>query len=111
MTIKGYGNQIRILYRNLEIARYLRCYQRGETKYRLEYYIDLIEQRPRSVFNAKPVKSTIPVELMEIGKKLSGPREMVKLLRMYVDFGEDRLLAAIKNYKDPKYPQHKSRHT
>lgn len=96
VTIKGYGNEIIILYHNSEIARYPRCYQRGETKYRLEHYIDLIEQRPRSVFNAKPVKSTISAELMEIGKKLSGPREMVKLLRMYVDFGEDRLLAAIK---------------
>lgn len=99
VTVKGYGNEIIILYRNSEIARYPRCYKRGQTKYRLEHYIDLIEQRPRSVYNAKPVKSTISAELMEIGKKLSGPREMVKLLRMYVDFGEDRLMAAIKHMK------------
>jgi len=96
VTIKGYGNEISIMYRNLEIAHYPRCYKRGETKYKLEHYIDLIEQRPRSAYNAKPVKSTISAELMEVGKRLSGPREMVKLLRMYVDFGEERLMTAIK---------------
>ena len=96
VTVKGYGNEISILYRGSEIARYSRCYQRNTTKYQLEHYIDLIERRPRSVYNAKPVKSTLTEELMEIGKRLSGPREMVKLLRMYIDFGEERLMTAIK---------------
>lgn len=96
VTVKGYGNEISILYRSSEIARYSRCYQRNTTKYRLEHYIDLIERRPRSVYNAKPVKSTLTEELMEIGRRLSGPREMVKLLRMYIDFGEERLTKAIK---------------
>ena len=96
VTIKGYGNEIAILYRSSEIARYSRCYQRGTTKYQLEHYIDLIEQRPRSAYNAKPVKSTLSEELMEIGRRLSGPREMVKLLRMYIQFGEERLMTAIK---------------
>jgi len=95
ISIKGYGNEIEMLYRNNEIARYQRCYQRGQTKYRLEHYIDLIEKRPRSVFNAKPVKSNISAELLEIGKRLSGPREMVKLLRLFVDYGEDKLMTAI----------------
>ena len=96
VTVKGYGNEIAILYRSSEIARYSRCYQRGTTKYQLEHYIDLIEQRPRSVYNAKPVKSNLTEELMEIGRRLSSPREMVKLLRMYIDFGEERLMTAIK---------------
>ena len=95
VSIKGYGNEVMMVYRNTEIARYPRCYERGQTKYRLEHYIDLIEKRPRSVFNAKPVKSNISAELLEIGRRLSGPREMVKLLRLYVDYGEDRLMAAI----------------
>lgn len=65
----------------------------NKTMYQLTYYIDLIEQRPRSVFNAKPVKSNVSAELMEIGKRLSGSREMVKLLRLIVDYGEDMVLA------------------
>lgn len=101
-SIKGYGNELIILYRNTEIARYPRCYERGKTKYRLEHYMDLIEQRPRSVFNAKPVKSNIPTELLEIGKRLSGPREMVKLLHMYLDYGEEKLLTTISRIKTPE---------
>ncbi len=96
VTVKGYGNEIMIFYRSSEIARYPRCYERGTVKYRLEHYIDLIEQRPRSAYNAKPVKSTISEELMAIGRRMAGPREMVKLLRMYIDFGEERLMTAIK---------------
>ncbi|KAF1084654.1 Integrase core domain protein [Sporotomaculum syntrophicum] len=102
VSVKGYGNEVVMFHRNTEIARYQRCYQRRQTKYRLEHYIDLIEKRPRSVFNAKPVKSNISAELLEIGKRLSGPREMVKLLRLLVDYGEDKLMSAIDSIQNPE---------
>lgn len=95
VSIKGYGNDLVIMYRNIELDRYHRCYERGKTKYQLSHYLDLIETRPRSVFNAKPVKSNISAELLELGRRLSGPREMVKLLRLLVDHGEDKIMAAI----------------
>lgn len=94
VSIKGYGNEVIIIYKQVEIATYARCYARGENQYKLEHYIDLIERRPRSVFNAKPVKSNVSSELIEIGKRLSGPREMVKLLRLCVDYGEEKVIAA-----------------
>ena len=96
VSIKGYGNEVAILYRNTEIIRYPRCYEKGKTQYRLEHYIDLIDSRPRSVFNAKPVKDNVSTALLQSGRRLSGPREMVKLLRLCVDHGEDKVLAAIK---------------
>ncbi len=102
VSIKGFGNEIIILYRNKEIARYFRCYQRGETLYRMEHYLDLIEKRPRSVFNAKPVKSNVSNKLIEIGKRLSGPREMVKLLRLFVDYGEEKLMEVISYIRTPE---------
>ncbi len=102
ISIKGYGNEIVMIYRNAEVARYPRCYDRGQTQYRLEHYIDLIEKRPRSVFNAKPVKSTLSTQLLEIGRRLSGPREMVKLLRLCVDYGEDKVLRAIASLNSPE---------
>lgn len=95
VSAKGFGNEVVILYRGAEIARYTRCYEKGKTKYRLEHYIDLIESRPRSVFNARPVKDNISAKLLEIGWRLTGPREMVKLLRLCVDYGEDKVMSAI----------------
>lgn len=102
VSVKGFGSEIIIMHRNTELARYSRCYDRGKTLYQLTHYIDLIEKRPRSVFNAKPVKSNISAELLEIGGRLSGPREMVKLLRLIVDYGEDKVLAAISCLNGPE---------
>lgn len=95
VSIKGYGNELIICYNGTELASYTRCYERGQSLYRLEHYLDLIEQRPRSVFNAKPVKATISQKILNAGKRLSGPREMVKLLRLCVDHGQERVIAAL----------------
>ncbi len=102
VSVKGYGNCVVILYRSQEIARYTRYYERGKTQYRLAHYIDLIEKRPRSVFNARPVKDNISEELLKLGRRLSGPREMVKLLRLLMDHGEEPIMAAIDSIKSPE---------
>ena len=95
VSVKGYGNEVAILYRSTELVRYIRCYEKNKTIYRLEHYIDLIENRPRSVFNAKPVKDNVSAKLLQAGLRLSGPREMVKLLRLCIDYGEDKVIGAI----------------
>ncbi len=95
VSVKGYGNEVTMVYRNVEIARYPRCYEKGKTKYHLEHYIELIESRPRSAFNAKPVKDNVSARLLQAGRRLSGPREMVKLLRLCIDYGEDEVISAI----------------
>ncbi len=93
VTVKGYGNEIRMLYQNTEIAAYKRIYGSGHTEYTLEHYIDLLERKPRSVFNAKPVKDTVTNALLDWGRQLpGGNKEMVKLLRLCVDYGEERIL-------------------
>ena len=97
VTVKGYGNYIRILYQYTEIATYIRCYFTGKTEYKIEHYLDLLERKPRSVFNAKPVKANMTEALLDWGKQLpGGNKEMVKLLRLCVDYGEERILS-IKN--------------
>jgi len=94
VTVKGYGNYVRIIHRNLEIASFPRCYFSGRTEYKLEHYIDLLERKPRSAFNSRPVKENIKRELLEWGALLpGGNKEMVKLLRLCVDYGQDRILS------------------
>lgn len=94
VTIKGYANNIRILHEGTVIATYSRQYGSGNTQYRLEHYIDLLERKPRSVSNARPVKETLTQELLDWGNQLpGGNKEMVKLLRLCVDYGEERILA------------------
>ena len=47
----------------------------------------MIEKRPRSVYNAAPIKETVPTELYQFLMKLSSPKEIVKVLRLYLDTG------------------------
>lgn len=101
ISVKAYGNEVAMISRNMEIARYERSYEKGKTFYRLEHYMELIERRPRSVYNAKPVKSNVPKDLLEFGKRFSDHRDMVKLLRLFVDYGEEKLLSAIGRIKSP----------
>lgn len=94
VTVKGYANSICILSNGSVIATYPRYYGSGNTQYRLEHYLDLLERKSRSVFNAKPVRDNVTKDLMDWGSQLpGGNKEMVKLLRLCVDYGEERILA------------------
>ncbi|MFT9497199.1 IS21 family transposase [Anaerosolibacter sp.] len=94
VTAKGYANHVYILYEGAVIASYPRRYGKNHTDYRLEHYIDLLERKPRSISNARPVKETLTQELLDWGKSLpGGNKEMVKLLRLCVDYGEQKLLS------------------
>jgi transposase len=94
LTVKGYGNHLSILHQGIEVAHYSRNYGRHDTEYRLEHYLDLLERKPRSIYNAKPVKENVSKALLAWGKRLpGGNKEMVKLLRLCVDYGEDHILA------------------
>ena len=60
----------------------------------MEHYIDLLERKPRAVFQAKPVRQNITKELIDWGHLLpGGNKDMVKLLRLCVDHGEERILS------------------
>lgn len=95
VTVKGYANQVVIICDRNTAVTYERLSGQGKTTYKLEHYIDLLERKPRSVFQAKPVRQTVQKELLDLGKQLpGGNRDMVRLLRMCVDYGEDRVIFA-----------------
>jgi len=98
LTIKAYGNNIDILNKAELVVSYDRIYGRGgETKYMLEHYMPLLERKPRSVFNAKPVRQSIQKDLLKWGMTFpNANRDTVKLLRLCLDYGTDRIIS-IKN--------------
>lgn len=96
VTVKGYANKVVIICDQDTVVTYDRLMGQGKTTYKLEHYIDLLERKPRSVFQAKPVRQTVKKELLELGKLLpGGNKDMVRLLRMCVDYGEDRVIFAV----------------
>ena len=94
VTVKGYANYVHIICDKDTVVIYERLFGQDKTAYKLEHYLDLLDRKPRSVFQAKPVRQNVRQELLDWGKILpGGNREMVKLLRLCVDYGEDRILA------------------
>ena len=96
VTVKGYAHEVRIYSEGREITSFDRLYGSGKTSYCLEHYLDLLERKPRSVFQAKPVRASVAKELLERGRFLPGGNaEMVRLLRLCVDHGEEKILSIL----------------
>lgn len=94
VTVKSYANELCIFYEGELIATYDTLYVAGKTEYRLEHYLDLLDRKPRAVFQAKPVRQNITKELLDWGRLLpGGNKDVVKLLRLCVDYGEERILS------------------
>lgn len=95
VTVKGYANKVVITCDHSTVVTYERLSGQGKTAYKLEHYIGLLEQKPRSVFQAKPVRQNVKQELLDLGRNLpGGNKDMVRLLRLCVDYGEDRVIFA-----------------
>jgi len=94
VTVKGYANEVQIYYEGELTATFVRVYGSGKTQYCLEHYLDLLERKPRAVFQAKPVRQNVAQELLDWGKLFpGGNKDMVRLLRLCVEYGEERILS------------------
>lgn len=105
ITVKGYANKVLIYSSGKIVAEHTRLFGNGKTTYKLEHYIDQIERKPRCAFQAKPVRDLLTDELITWGKQLpGGNHEMVKLLRLCVDYGEDRILELKRSFPPEVIP-------
>ena len=88
VTAKGSGNIVRFLSNNIEIASFPRDYGRGNIHYELNHYMELLTRKPRSIYNAAPVRRTVPPMMMNFLEKLQNPKELVGTLRLYLQYGD-----------------------
>ena len=91
VTVKGSGNIVRFLSKNLEIASFPRDYGRGNVHYELNHYMELLSRKPRSIYNAAPVRRNVPLMLMNFLEKLQNPKELLGTLRLYLQYGDEIL--------------------
>jgi len=96
VSVKGYGNEVKIYYRGDEIAAHTRCYEKQRTIYDLAHYLPLLERKPRSLLNAKPVRNNLPPEMLSWLSKLS-VKEVMAVLRLCADMGINTVNNARKN--------------
>lgn len=103
VTVKAYGRKIEIISSHNIIANYERDYHRNNVHYQLEHYIELIERRPRSVYNAAPVRNTVPEKLYDYLLKLNSPEDVIKTLRLYMNDKEAVMNALEHSYSDKQF--------
>ncbi len=93
ISIKAYGNEIVFYHKAEKVATHQRSYQRRETLFKLEHYLPLLEQKPRSVYHAKPVRKSEAMALLDWGRTFpNDAKDTVKLLKLSVEYSVDRLL-------------------
>lgn len=96
VTIKASVFEIALWYRNNLIATHPRLYERDAIHYQLEHYLPLLEKKPRSVWNAQPVKTAnLPQSFWDFASKLNSDYEVVKLLKLSSQYGVPALLTSI----------------
>lgn len=92
VAMKAGAETVSIYSDGAEIAVHPRCYGRNQDILSLEHYLPILERKPRSILQAKPVRHALSKTLLkwlEIGE-FSG-RELMQILEVYVEKGEDEI--------------------
>jgi transposase len=99
VTLRATPFSIFIYHEGQLLAEHKRTYIAGNHQYVPEHYLELLERRPRSQADAKPLKSGVwPQEFKVFRSLYCGDelnQELVKLLRLSEVVGKQRLLIAL----------------
>lgn len=82
--IKGYPETVDIYYEGEKISSHRRLFGKNQHSYHLEDYMPLLEERPRAVLNAAPVKQNVPPEVLDELRANAGKKNnTIQILRKY----------------------------
>lgn len=63
--IKAYPESIEIYHNSALIATHNHCLGTEQHSYQLDHYLPILKERGRAIFNAIPVRDTIPQEVLD----------------------------------------------
>ncbi len=97
VTLKALPETIELWYGGEMIATHQRCYKREQSLYDLEHYLPLLEQKGRSIFQAKPFLNNAPdsfIAWLKRKKDTEGlkPKELVNLIRKGLEIGYEMVM-------------------
>jgi len=99
VTAKAFPFHIEVWLNGKQVAKHTRVFGTGLVQYKLEHYLDLLENKPRSVRQAKPVRAEVHARIRAFRDYLApgaeGDLQFVQILRLIVEYGETHVLAAI----------------
>jgi uncharacterized protein (DUF3820 family) len=81
VSVKGYADRILVFYQGNKIAEHQRCYKKNQSIYKLEHYLPILEKKGRAVFNAKPVRQSLPANFINwMQKKDFTHKQLMEIL-------------------------------
>ena len=84
VSVKGYPESVEIYYKGELISTHERINGREQASYHLDDYLPLLEQRPRALFDAAPVRQNVPDEVLQMLKETAAPKaEIINILKYY----------------------------
>ncbi|WP_409967180.1 IS21 family transposase [Bengtsoniella intestinalis] len=96
VTVKALPEQVEIYSQNKLIATHPRCLGHKQNVYDLQHYLPLLERKGRAIFQAKPVRDTVPpVFLAWLQKQNLKPKQIVELLYRCLDEGFDTVMQGV----------------
>lgn len=83
VSAKLYATRLEVVHNKEIICIHERPRTTEETVFELSHYLGILERKPRSILNAKPVKDKLTPDLMAFAKHIaSNPNELVRFMRI-----------------------------
>ena len=92
VSVKGYSDRVSVFCKGEKVAEHDRCYGKKQSIYSLNHYLPLLERKGRAIFQARPVRDTLPEEFLEWLKKSAlDHRQLMDILYRCVDEGWEQV--------------------
>jgi transposase len=92
VSVKGYADRVSVFCKGEIIAEHDRCYGKKQSIYSLSHYLPLLERKGRAIFQARPVRDTLPEEFLEWLKKSAlDHHQLMDILYRCVDEGWEQV--------------------
>lgn len=86
VLMRVYHSTIEISHKNVIVAAHARSYTRHNKIYDISHYVSALERKPRAVFNAKPVRSFVPREILDSYSAIpGGNKEVLNYIKSQID--------------------------
>lgn len=89
VTVKAFAETIQVFEDAQLVATHERCYGKWQKCLQLAHYLLLLEKRPRSILQAKPVEQALSPDLLHLLKNTNfSAKELMEILRLCTEEGE-----------------------
>jgi len=93
VLIKANHSSITVMHKKEVIAKHVRTFSKHKKIYDISHYVDALEQKPRAVFNAQPVRAFVPKEILDTySSRPGGNIEVLSYIKRQLDLKQQDLV-------------------